>query len=398
MKFLRSVFHMSKQPAASSNEINPSPKASRWLAAAVAVSLAACGGGGTADDDLSSPLTATEAAQMLTTGTVRYPAALAVRVTTTRIDVKVLGSQQSGGAALRGDESFPMGSMTKSMTATLAGVMVVQERRLSLGSKVLDVLPELDATTRSEYADVTLGDLLAHRGGIFPATTPEQIARLPELTGAPVEQRLQLARWMLQQPSTSTPRTKTEYSNGGYIVAAAMLERVAAQPYEALLQAKIFTPMGLTVGFGTPGAAAGEPWGHAAAGGGRWAAVDPRNPEAQFPAVGNPAGGAKLSAPAFARYLQMHLRAWRGQGGEVLTPATALLLHAVVADGIALGWEAGRDLEGRDIRWHNGSDDASYYGLMAMSIESDVAAGVVVTGLGPSTESDASEATVRMLR
>ncbi|GAB4113115.1 MAG: hypothetical protein Fur0019_19480 [Tibeticola sp.] len=207
--------------------------------------LGACGGG-TLADDLPPPLSASQAAQMLTASPKSYPAALAVRVTTTSADVQVRGVQRVGGAALRGDEAFPMGSVTKSMTATLAGVLV-QEGRISWTSRIVDVLPELASLTRSQYAAVTLKDLLAHRGGLFPATTPEQIAQLPALTGTPTEQRLQLAAWMLQRASSSQPGVKTQYSNGDYIVAGAMLERAAGQPYESLLQAKVFAPMGGTV-------------------------------------------------------------------------------------------------------------------------------------------------------
>ncbi|MFN3593542.1 MAG: serine hydrolase domain-containing protein [Thiobacillaceae bacterium] len=356
----------------------------------------ACGGGDDSDS-LPTRLTASEAAQMLTSPSKAYPSALAVRVTSTSAEVKVRGVQQLGGTTLNGDEAFPMGSMTKSMTATLAGVLV-QEGRLGWTSKVLDILPELAASARSEYATITITDLLAHRGGIFPAVTPEQIALLPELTGTASEQRLQLAHWVLKRPSTSQPGSRTQYSNGGYVLAAAVLERAGGQAYETLLQTKVFTPLGATVRFGAPGTSAGEPWGHAISTVNTWQAVNPFDPDAQFPAFANPAGGAKLSGVAFARYLQMHLRATRGAAGEILTPATAKVLHTVIQDGTALGWQEGQDLEGRAIRWHNGSDDASYYGLMAMSLNADLASGVVVMGLSAKSEGDASEATVRMLR
>jgi hypothetical protein len=102
---------------------------------------------------------------MLTTSPKAHPAALAVRVTTSSTDVQVRGVQRLGGPALRGDEAFPMGSITKSMTATLAGVLV-QEGRIAWTSRVVDVLPELAPLSRSEYAGVTLKDLLAHRGGL----------------------------------------------------------------------------------------------------------------------------------------------------------------------------------------------------------------------------------------
>lgn len=385
------------KPAWSSRFWSFRPWCRRLAPALAALGLAGCGGGGGAPGDTPSALTATQAVAMMTGAPRSYPAALAVRVTTGSVDVQVRGVQRAGGAALRGDEAFPVGSLTKSMTATLAGVLV-QEGRIAWTTRLLDAVPELAATALPEYAAVTLTDLLAHRGGSFPATTAGQLAQLPPLSGTPPQQRLQLAAWLLQRPASGTPGVKTQYSNGDYVLAGVMLERVGGLPYEGLLQSKVFGPLGATVSFGAPGAAAGEPWGHVAGGGSGWQPVDPSQPGAQFPAFGNPAGGAKLPGAALARYLQMHLRAVRGAGGELLAPATARTLHTVVQDGLALGWLQGTDLDGRAIQWHNGSDDASYYALMALGLTADVASAVVVTGLAGTTEADVSEAASRMLR
>lgn len=366
------------------------------LPLAAALGLAGCGGG-SALGDTPAAWTATQALQSMTSAPRSYPAGLAVRVTSTSADVQVAGVGRLGGAPLQGNEAFPVGSLTKSMTATLAGLLV-QEGRIAWNTRLLDAVPELGATARADYAKVTLTDLLAHRGGSFPATTPEQLAQLPTLSGTPLQQRLQLAAWLLQQPTSSVPGVKTQYSNGDYVLAGVMLERAGGLPYEALLQAKLFAPMGATVSFGAPGSGAGEPWGHMAGPGTRWQPVDPSQAGAQFPAYGHPAGGAKLPAAALARYLQMHLRALRGSTGELLTPATARSLHTVVQDGMALGWQQGTDLDGGPIQWHNGSDDASYYALMAIGLKADVASAVVVTGLDAGTEADVSAAASRMLR
>ncbi len=370
--------------------------ACRMLSALMPLALAACGGGGDLADTLPGPLSPAAAATLLTSSATSYPAALAVRVSTTTSDVQVRGVRRAGGAVLDDTAYFPLGSMTKSMTATLAGVLV-QEGRIGWTSKVLDVLPELGTTARPEYAGITLIDLLAHRGGLFPAVTPEQIALLPAVSGTPGAQRLQLTHWMFQRAPSSTPGARTQYSNGGYVVAASMLERVAGQAYETLLQAKVFAAIGATVRFGAPGHGTDEAWGHAAGGAG-WQAVDPAGPGAEFPAFANPAGGAKLDGTALARYLQMHLRADRGLGGEILTPATARILHTLVQDGVALGWQDGSDLDGRALLWHNGSDDASYYGLMSLSREADAAVAIVVTGYRAASALDVSGPTVRMLR
>ena len=362
----------------------------------LAAGMVACGGGEADKDALPSALTPSQAVQMLTSAPKSYPAAMAIKVTTQSIDLRVTGAIRRGGPSLTGSESFPVGSLTKSMTATLAGVLV-QDGKVTWNTRLLTVFPELAVTARQEYAQLELKDLLAHRGGLFPATTADQIARLPSLSGNATEQRASLLTWMLQTPSTSTPRAKTQYSNGDYVAAAAILERVTGQPYEVLLQTRVFTPMNQAVSFGIAGSVSGEPWGHAWVSG-QWQAVSPNAPDAQFPAFANPAGGAKLSGQALARYLQMHLRAFRGNSTEVLNSSTARFVHTVVQDDFALGWQKGQDLADQPIHWHNGSDDVSYYALMALSLNSDKASAVVVTGVGSTTEADVSETTVRILR
>jgi len=338
-------------------------------------------------------------AATLLVSTEKYPAALAVEVTTRSYEVAVRGVRVSAGAEyVSATAAFPMGSMTKAMTATLAAVLV-QEGKLTWSSKPSEILPEFSYLMRSDYAAVTLKDLLGHRAGIYAATTPEQIAALPEVSGTATEQRLELSAWMLQQVPETTPLLRTAYSNGGYVLAAAMLERAGGGSYESLLQSKVFSPMGSTVSFGTAGLGS-EPMGHAMETPGTWSPVDPSSPEAAFPAFANPAGGAKLNGAAFARFIQMHLRAALGQSGEVLTPASAAVLHSVIqndSNGYALGWVAGQDLRGNPLRFHAGSDDYSYYGLMAFKRNQDGAAGLVMTGYNDHTVKDANDLLLKML-
>lgn len=369
-----------------------------WLGtAAAALALVACGGGTPVDPvPPPTPLTAQEAATMLTTQAPAYPAALAVQVIGERIEVQVRGVQRAGGTALRGDEAFPIGSMTKAVTATLAGVLV-QEGRIAWTTRVVDALPALAAGARAEYGTVTLADLLAHRGGIFPATTPAELAQLPELDGTPVAQRQQLARWLLERAPSAPPRARPLYSNGGYVLAAAMLEAATGQAYEQLLAERLLTPLGLAARFGAAGSGVGEPWGHAWTAPGRWQAVDPVSDAAAFPAFGNPAGGLRLTGHELGRFLLMHLRALRGQPDGPLQPDTARTLHRVAADGFAMGWMQGEDLRRAPLSWHNGADDASYEGLMALLRNGDRAAAVVVTGWAERAAGDTSAAVARLL-
>lgn len=77
------------------------------------------------------------------------------------------------------DDRFHIASCTKSMTATLAAILV-QEKRLDWSSRLVDVVPELRDTVRPEYRDATLEQLLAHAARM-PAYTQFGPKRLEEL-------------------------------------------------------------------------------------------------------------------------------------------------------------------------------------------------------------------------
>ena len=64
---------------------------------------------------------------------------------------------------------------------------------------------------------------------------------------------------------------------------------------------------------------------------------------------------------------------------------------------VALGWSAGKDLQGQPLSWHNGSDDVSYSALMAVSSVKGVATAALVNGLAPQTEAAISRAVVQMI-
>ena len=384
------------------NSIAATTRGARYLVrlifSASLLTLAACGaaGGDTAVTTQSTVLSATQIATDLVKQK-GLPGAVAVSVTTTSIDAQVSGVLRVGGATATINDRFAVGSLTKSMTASLAAVLV-QEKRLTWESRPIDVLPEIAATAKAAYATVTLKDLLAHRSGVFAGVDTAQLLQVPSLTGDAVAQRAQFAQWALAQEPKFTPRSKTEYSNGGYVVAGAMLERVAGQAYEVAIQSRVFTPIGVRVVFGSPGAdGASEAWGHTTANGRDWLASAPDSQDAYFPAVLNPAGGAKLSAVDFGKYLQMHLRALRGRADQPISAASAVLLHTIVQEGLALGWIGGKDTQDRPLTFHNGSNDASYYALMAVYDARDGAGVVITNAYRASVASDLNTALLGLL-
>lgn len=356
-----------------------------WLALALA--LAACSDSGTGPASTSTPAGAVS--RLVSRD--HYPAAAATCATDTGVTAAVAGTRTPGGTAVATDDRFPVGSITKSMTATLAAILV-EEGHLDWDTRLVDQLPEIAATARAEYAGVTLRDLLAHRGGIH---TPTDIESLPPLSGTLDQQRAQFTAWVVTHvPDTTVGATR--YSNGGYVAAAAMLERAAGGSYEALIQDRLFQPLGMTVTWGVPGAAAGEPAGHARSGS-AWVAFDPVDLAAAFPAIANPAGGAKLSAQDLGEYLRLHVRALAGTAGLPLSPASATTLHTVVQDGFALGWlRIGSGTVALD--FHNGSDDTSYYAEMALDRNHDLACAVLVPAMSAAVTQDVDTRLAGLLR
>lgn len=274
------------------------------------------------------------------------------------------------------------GSLTKSMTATLAGRMV-DEELIEWTTTVGEVFPELVESMADGWSGATLEQLLANRGGAPGDLKPDGLwSRIWNHGGSPREQRLFLLREVTAKPPIAPPGTKEEYSNAGFAIAGAMLEERADTPWEELITEKVFQPLGMTTaGFGAPGTvdATDQPRGHRS-GWFRKTAVPP-GPRADNPAAIGPAGTVHCSLEDFARYLAFHLAGMRGEG-ELLKSETFEKLYADVADqGYALGWVVTeRDWAGGRAYHHTGSN-TMWYTNVWIAPEKNFAL-VVVTNLG----------------
>jgi CubicO group peptidase (beta-lactamase class C family) len=288
-------------------------------------------------------------------------------VTSEKILTGRTGIRKQGAAPLiLADDRFHLGSNIKAMTATLAALMV-EGGSIQWTTTLAQAFPEQVATMRAEYRDVTLAELLAHRGGILPLTEPSELANVPSLPDAEVPARAQLTAWLLQQPSAAAPHLQSKYSNAGYAVAAAMLERRSGQNYETLLADLILRPLGIVPQFDWPAAGgAAQPLGHEWVSG-RWLPNDPQAVANKFPVVLNPAGNISLSIGDYARFIQAQLRGLRGRG-DALSPAGYQLLHTPNGE-FALGWVV-RDLAGVRTSAHDGSA-GTFYAIAAIQASRD---------------------------
>lgn len=135
------------------------------------------------------------------------------------------------GAGLRPDTIYDMGSITKSFTAT-AILILEEEGKLSTSDPLDGHFPNVPA----DKAKITLDQILAHSSG------------LPDLIGNdydPVGRDEFIARFFAT-PVVSAPGAEYHYSNGGYSLLAALIERLTGQPYETFMRERLFAPAGMT--------------------------------------------------------------------------------------------------------------------------------------------------------
>jgi D-alanyl-D-alanine carboxypeptidase len=131
---------------------------------------------------------------------------------------------------------YQLASLTKQFTAA-AVMMLVEDRALSLETTVTEILPDVPATWKS----ITIRHLLNHTSGIKNYSTAE-IASNPRKDYSKQE----ILALISAAPVDFAPGDQWRYSNSGYFILGLILEKVSAKTYDALLNERIFSPLGMT--------------------------------------------------------------------------------------------------------------------------------------------------------
>ena len=245
------------------------------------------------------------------------------------------------------EDRFHLGSAAKAMTSTLVA-MLVEEGKLKWTTPLGELFADTVRPIHPAWETVTLRQVLAHRAGL--PLDPDGLVRVLNLylgryanfrsrpesmrssEGTLPQQRLEIVRQALARPPKIPPDTKYWYSNLGYILAGAVLERLTGRAWEDLMRERLFQPLGIsTGGFGPPGAAGktDQPWGHSSFVG---KPLDPGSPAAEFPLYYAPAGLAHMMITDWAKFIALHLRgdpANPHRQAALLKPDTFAELHAV---------------------------------------------------------------------
>lgn len=237
-------------------------------------------------------------------------------------------------------DRWHLGSITKSMTASVAAVLV-ERGALEWTTTLEGAFADL-TDIRPELRSVPIEPILAHRGGF--TNDLGQFSTWEQMWTSTDPLRVQRRAFTMEVLGTApefSPLNTFHYSNVGYVIAGAMLEAVSGEEWEALMRAELFAPLGMAdTGFGAPGVAGAmdEPRGHQGQGTARMA-LEPGDPRADNPPALGPAGTVHATMQDLARYVAFHLAGEQEREGLLLSPGTIRRLHTPESDfDYASGW------------------------------------------------------------
>lgn len=140
------------------------------------------------------------------------------------------------GVALEPQMVFRIGSLTKQFTA-VAILMLAEQGKLSVSDDIRKTLP--DFPTRGKK--ITIEHLLTHTSGIPNYTDP------PEYMGNMHKDRTvsEMIDTFRNEPLQFEPGERFAYSNSGYFLLGAIIEKVSGMSYADFVARNIFEPLGM---------------------------------------------------------------------------------------------------------------------------------------------------------
>ena len=133
---------------------------------------------------------------------------------------------------------FNIGSITKQFTA-VAVLQLMERGKLSLQDEMTKYLPDYPVNGQK----ITIENLLTHTAGI-PNSAPEAVTALQGRRGLVSLQ--EIINTFKNRPLDFAPGAKWSYSNNGYMLLGAIIEKVSGVSYPEYLANNIFKPAGMT--------------------------------------------------------------------------------------------------------------------------------------------------------
>jgi CubicO group peptidase (beta-lactamase class C family) len=141
-----------------------------------------------------------------------------------------IGWREASPPVITDSTLYDLASLTKAMATAIAVLLLVEDGRIELDDPVRRHLPQFEGIWKD---DVTWRHLLTHTSGLPPGaairgTTPQ-------------ERQRRLLRTRLHMP----PGRDVVYSDLGFVALWAAAQNAAGEPLPALLQRRVFEPLGM---------------------------------------------------------------------------------------------------------------------------------------------------------
>lgn len=141
----------------------------------------------------------------------------------------------SDSPAVRADTVFDLASLTKVMATTSLAMSLYEAGKLKLNAKLADILPGFAESEDNRRGDIVLRMLLAHCSGL-PAHE-KYFLRADDREG--------VLRQCLITPLIHVPLSRVEYSDVGFILLGAALEKLAGEHLETFFTREIAQALAL---------------------------------------------------------------------------------------------------------------------------------------------------------
>lgn len=247
-----------------------------------------------------------------------------------------------------------IGSITKSMTATLAAFLV-DDGLITWDTTIGEVFPEWSDQILEQNQAIEFQQLLTHTSGleddfsnpVYAEFDPTLSSEEQRLTGGPMALSYDHGR----------PVNEFHYANVNFILAGTMLEKITGQSWRQLISERMFQPLGIVdFGFGLPGeeGVLDQPTGHTFNG------VSAIPGDWVHELVFDPSGLVHISLEGMATYANFHLQGIRGEG-SLLSESSYQMLYSpasqVGSGAYAMGWFLSSDgyqmfHDGSNSRWY----------------------------------------------
>jgi CubicO group peptidase (beta-lactamase class C family) len=159
----------------------------------------------------------------------------------------VVGVRKRGtDIAATDDDQWHLGSNTKPMTALLIALLI-DLGLLDWGTPLEQVFPEHAEKWSADLKRITPAHLLTHTSGL-PPTGPLLGLLLGVSHGSPVKDRASVVKSLHTVKLATKPGEKYEYSNLGYVVLGAVIDRRGKASWEEQIEQRIFVRSASRIG------------------------------------------------------------------------------------------------------------------------------------------------------